>query len=404
MFSSLIHRMILRELLKIFSMALIALTGLLLMATVVQEASRNGLSPGQILLVIPLLIPSTLPYTLPTTTLFATCVVYGRLAHDNEILAIKAAGINILRVVWPGVLLGIIISVITIGLYYRLIPRTHYLLRAWLVDDLEEFMYTKLKHEGQLTLPKVNYEIYVKRVQGRKLLDAQFMRRDASGRRFDVIARAREAELHVDLAKRQIIVHMKNCEIVNTDDSPENGGVSGHVDEKDWPIEIPEELLKPIKNRPCDMTWQEMRTKSGELEGLIQSVRLEIAAHKSGLALNNAPPNWAQHVQDKENQKRHLQHMYSEIQAEMHQRPALALGCLCFVLVGCPVGIWFSRSDYLSAFITCFLPIVLIYYPILLCGFNAARFGRVPPGPAIWAADVLMALSCFPIYRKLLKN
>jgi len=88
----------------------------------------------------------------------------------------------------------------------------------------------------------------------------------------------------------------------------------------------------------------------------------------------------------------------------MHQRPALALGCLCFVLVGCPVGIWFSRSDYLSAFITCFLPIVLIYYPILLCGFNAARFGRVPPGPAIWAADVLMALSCFPIYRKLLKN
>ena len=45
------------------------------------------------LTVIPLLIPNTLPYTLPTTTLFATCVIYGRLAHDNEILAVKAAGI-----------------------------------------------------------------------------------------------------------------------------------------------------------------------------------------------------------------------------------------------------------------------------------------------------------------------
>jgi lipopolysaccharide export system permease protein len=403
-FSSLIHRMILRELVKIFSMALIALTGLLLMATVVQEASRNGLSPGQILLIIPLLIPSTLPYTLPTTTLFATCVVYGRLAHDNEILAIKAAGINVLRVIWPGVLLGIIISVLTIGLYYRLIPRTHYLLRAWLVDDLEEFMYGKLKHEGQLVLPKVNYEIYVKRVQGRKLLDAQFMRRDATGRRFDVIARAREAELHVNLNKFQILVNMKNVDIINNEDDSGKEGVSGHMDEKEWPIEIPEEFLHPDKNRPCDMTWQEMRQHSAKLEGQIQKLSLDIAAHKAVLALNNPPPNFAQHVKDSENLKHHLQHMNCEIVAEMHQRPALALGCLCFVLVGCPVGIWFSRSDYLSAFITCFLPIVLIYYPILLCGFNAARFGRIDPAPAIWAANGLMALSCLPIYRKLLKN
>src|SRR5262249_56303567 len=109
-------------------MSLLGITGILLMAGIVAEATQHGLGPAQLLLVIPLLIPSTLPYTLPTTTLFATCVVYGRLAHDNEILAIKAAGINILRVVWPGVLLGIIISVITIGLYYPPIPPTPYLL------------------------------------------------------------------------------------------------------------------------------------------------------------------------------------------------------------------------------------------------------------------------------------
>src|SRR5438874_3835769 len=98
--------MILWELAKVFLMSLIGITGMLLMAGIVAEASQHGLTPMQILAAIPLLVPSTLPYTIPATTLFATCVVYGRLAADNEILAIKAAGINILSVVSPSVLLG----------------------------------------------------------------------------------------------------------------------------------------------------------------------------------------------------------------------------------------------------------------------------------------------------------
>src|SRR5439155_2109578 len=105
------------------------ITGILLMAGIVAEASQQGLGPTQILAAIPLLIPSTLPYTIPATTLFAACVVYGRLAADNEILAIKSAGINILEVVKPGLLLGLVMSASTMGLYYRVIPYTHMLLR-----------------------------------------------------------------------------------------------------------------------------------------------------------------------------------------------------------------------------------------------------------------------------------
>src|SRR5438105_4826455 len=103
--------MILWEIVKVFVMSLISITGILLMAGIVAEASQQGLAPAQILQAIPLLIPSTLPYTIPATTLFATCIVYGRLAADNEILAIKSAGIGIGKVVWPGLLLGITMSV-----------------------------------------------------------------------------------------------------------------------------------------------------------------------------------------------------------------------------------------------------------------------------------------------------
>src|SRR3954464_16047528 len=114
--------MILWELCKVFVMALIAITGILLLAGLIAEASQQGLGPAQILAAIPLLIPSTLPYTIPATTLFAACVVYGRMAADNEVLAIKASGVNVLHVVKPGLILGLVMSVSTLALYYRIIP------------------------------------------------------------------------------------------------------------------------------------------------------------------------------------------------------------------------------------------------------------------------------------------
>ena len=69
-----------------------------------------------------------------------------------------------------------------------------------------------------------------------------------------------------------------------------------------------------------------------------------------------------------------------------------------------PVGIWLSRSDYLSAFITCFLPIVFLYYPLVLCGTNLAKEGRFVPALDIWAADAVMAVIGVVLFWRLLRN
>src|SRR3954463_5094489 len=99
--------MILWELTKVFVMSLTGITGLLLMAGIIAEAQQQGLGPTQILAAIPLLIPSPLPYPTPATTRFAACFVYGRLAADNEVLAIKAAGVNVFTILKPGLVLGL---------------------------------------------------------------------------------------------------------------------------------------------------------------------------------------------------------------------------------------------------------------------------------------------------------
>jgi lipopolysaccharide export system permease protein len=46
-FGSILSRLILSELVKVFLLALTALTGMFLLAGMIQEASQRGLSPGQ---------------------------------------------------------------------------------------------------------------------------------------------------------------------------------------------------------------------------------------------------------------------------------------------------------------------------------------------------------------------
>src|SRR5579885_3573388 len=173
-----LHRMILWELVKVFSLSLIGITCILLMAGIIAEASQQGLGPMQILAIIPLLIPSTLPYTIPATTLFATCVVYGRLAADNEILAIKAAGINLITVVWPGLLLGLVMSTATMTLYYRVIPYTHRLLREMVYSDAEELCYSMLARQKCISHSSIPFSMWVRNVEGHKLIDPLIRRRN----------------------------------------------------------------------------------------------------------------------------------------------------------------------------------------------------------------------------------
>ena len=166
MFWGTIHRMIFAELLKVFFMALVALTSLILLAGVISEAMKNGFGPAQIAAIIPLLLPSLLPYTVPTTTLFTTCIVYGRLSADNEILALKAAGVHIIHVVWPALFLGIVASVVTMIFYLDLIPYTGYLVRNQMFGDVEELLYQMLKKDGYIKHPNISVEIYVRGLRG----------------------------------------------------------------------------------------------------------------------------------------------------------------------------------------------------------------------------------------------
>jgi lipopolysaccharide export system permease protein len=392
-----IHRMIFVELLKIFSIALVAITGLILLAGIISEAMKNGFGPMQILACIPLLLPSTLPYTLPPTMLFAACIVYGRLSADNEILALKAAGVHIIQVIWPALLLGMVLSGVTMYFFLDLIPSTGSMLRNRVFSDVEELLYTMLRTDGFIKHPNINVEIHVKSVQGRTLHEAIFKRRAANGVGFDVIAFAKEAELRVDLAHQLILVDMRQCQVVQGD------GI-GFVESRIWEVEIPNGLTgNGIKTRTLDMTWSELFEYKDKAQKEVEELTRQIELLEVQINLG-ALPNGSDNLHRLNEERKLREEIISTIDAELLMRPALALGCLCFALVGCPIGIWFSKSDYLSAFITCFLPIVIVYYPLMFCMYDLARAGKIEPLFSIFNADALALLAGSVLFSRLARN
>lgn len=395
---TLLQRMVLGQLLRVFILSLVALTGLFVVAGLVAEASQRGLAPSQILLVVPLLIPNTLPYTLPATTLFATCVVYGRLAADNEILAMKTSGARPGKLLTPSLLLGLGAAGVTMLLYLSYIPQTHRILRTEVVGDVEDLLYTLLKRNGCIRHPKVPYTMWVKEVQGRHLIDAVFKGRDEEGG-YNVVARAREAEIRYDKTTNTIKVEMPRCLVIG--ENGRGGGVIGH---KTWDVPLPKDLLSSeYPNRPSDLTWGELGDRRQQVLEEIEHLERDLA--RPPIEEDVLPVEKREELRKyRENSIRARQRDIRCIDAESHQRPALAIGCLCFVLIGAPVGIWFGRADFLSAFVTCFLPTLFVYYPLLLCGTNMVKDGALPPAVGVWAADGVVAAVALTLRLVLLRR
>jgi hypothetical protein len=87
---------------------------------------------------------------------------------------------------------------------------------------LEDIIYEKLKNEGTVILhgPPI-WEIYLKKVEGRKLIDIQIMRRTKEQQNYDFIARAKEGSLKVDLKERQLVVDLRHCCVMGEEDELE---------------------------------------------------------------------------------------------------------------------------------------------------------------------------------------
>lgn len=396
-----LQRYVAKEVMRSFVLAMVALTTILVLFVLVAQASKAGLTPGDMARLIPLIIPSTLPYTAPVAILFAVSVAYGRLAGDNEVIAVKACGLSVMTIIWPVFSISLLLSFGLLYMTQDLIPRANHQLTLTLFGELEENFYKFLRKEREFDRQDWPFLIKVRDVlPDNTLVEPIFKHRvpgpviDNEPKKFDLVVQAKSAKLNFDLEKRIARVHLVDSETQSYNISTAAGDVSRALI-NDQVLEIP--LPDDFKNRlppkqPQEQTSRELVENITRNKHLMKTERAKHAV-AAGMWIASGRINrvdWF-HMRSVSLDYMYWQAETAKAQTERYMRSAQAFGPLVFVMLGAPVGILFARRDFLSAFITCFLPIILLYYPLLLMGVNLGKEEILHPMYAMWLGNVVLA-------------
>jgi lipopolysaccharide export LptBFGC system permease protein LptF len=156
-----LHRYIFREILKVFCLATVALTLMMSLGSILRPVQEYGVGPGQVMHLMFYFLPITLTFVLPMAALFATTLIYGRFANDNELDACKASGISMVSLVYPGFVLAVIVAIANLVLSFYVTPLFVERAEKSFKNDARQILFRNIQRKGYYTLPGDNsYRIY----------------------------------------------------------------------------------------------------------------------------------------------------------------------------------------------------------------------------------------------------
>ncbi|MBY0588984.1 LptF/LptG family permease [bacterium] len=400
--TSLLSRLVFFDLIKITLLTLTGMSGLFVVTQAMVEAGKLGIEPIRIVMMLPYLIPPTLPYTMPVSILFAVTFVYSRMSGNQEIVAMKAGGIHVLRIIQPAILWGIVCSGVGIYLADQMIPTCHRKVTQSILDDLETSILSYLRQTGEICKPDFPYEIFVKEVRDDRLINATFKHRAPNGK-YDFMAQAEEATLDVVPASAtvpaegpSIRLRLLNHHVLSTEGR-------GFFQDQTYPMPVPVHLAK-AELKTESYSSRECQKEAGRYRQTAVYADFDLATSGAWSLLKGDPTPFSSMVTENRSYSVRQVRKSRELDAEVHCRLAQAVAALTFVLVGCPIGILFQKRDFLQTFFVCFLPIVTIYYPALILSQNLVKEGLVVDWISVWSPTVLMILLSIPLYRQVIRH
>lgn len=374
-------RYVLAELLKVFLVTLTALTVMLVAYGLWRQAREQGLGPQQVVRLIPFILPEMLRYTIPATLLFAACAVYGRMSGSNEVVAIKSLGISPMVVLWPCFILAFLLSLFTVLLNDVAITWGQAGIEHVIIEGVEEIVYGMLRTQRSYSNKAIT--ILVKTVEGRRLIQPTFTLAGSIDQPPKVI-NAREAQIRSDGEVLTIAFRHATIEVQ---------GNSSYFDFFEYEIPILEASRKTDDSHiPTRVPMSLIDREVADVQARMSTFERQQAA-QVGLALATGDfetltmKDWAHDGYVIADFRNHLSRLFTE----SPRRLSAGFSCLCFVLVGAPLAVWLRKAEFLTSFILCYIPILLLYYPMLVFGVEQAKSGTLSP-QWVWLGNGVFAL------------
>ena len=86
-----------------------------------------------------------------------------------------------------------------------------------------------------------------------------------------------------------------------------------------------------------------------------------------------------------------------------HRRWANGFSCLAFAIIGVPVALRLRTGNYATTFGACFVPILLLYYPLFMLGLTGAKMSTLPAW-SVWLGNVACVAVGVVLLRSELKK
>lgn len=375
-------RYIILEICKVFLVALTVFTGLIMLFGVVKELITQGLSPLATVSLIPYILPISMQYTLPASLLFAVCSVYGRISADNEVMAIKAAGVPPMRIISPTLIIGFLFSPFAVWMMDLAVSWGRPGMQQVVIRQIEEVAYHTLRSTHSYTSGS-GFSIFVGSVDGHLLINPEITIHGGSDGTSIISARTGELEFMPEQEALRVV--LKDA-ILNVGSSTEC-----HFPTFEHSIPLDQAARKGKANgRPSDIA---MRVIAKETAAQRESIEKDeqLAATRMLMGLSVGRYDWLNSPAIHQAKAQHsvATERLAKLQTEPWRRWASGFSCFCFVWLGIPLSIWYRTADYWYAFGVTFLPLLLIYYPLFMLGLEQAKDGGWPPY-SVWMGNIVL--------------
>ena len=159
MFPKLITRYVTWELMKVFVISSAGFVLLMLLIGLAEEARDRGIGPDIVIQLIPYLVPKALMFAMPATCLFSVCVVFGRMAADNELTAIASMGLPKSVVVMPAILIAFALSLFAVWLNDISYAWSYWGVQRVVNASADKIIYGVLQQEGSFKTDEFSIEV-----------------------------------------------------------------------------------------------------------------------------------------------------------------------------------------------------------------------------------------------------
>jgi len=431
-----------------FLFALTVLTGLLLVNTVArrfESLAGKGLPASVIAEVFILSIPHVVALSLPMAVLVAVLYTFSVLAADNEITALKASGVNLVRLLVPLTVAGTVLAAVMVWFNDRVLPEANHRLANLLVDIGRKSPTLELREQSineiQTGDLRTRYYLQAATIEPatNRLLDvviydlsdpsvgrtiyADSGRMAFNQDRTDLFLTLYDGVVHEVRGRepqsfQRLFYDRQRIRLEGVGNRLEAGLRGDYRSDREMSIGM---LRDEVERRRAEL--EEVRGQARALVG--EAVRRALAgpaAPEGPLAASLGTPAVAAlatqlprsgaaqvndagtgddltrrvgfELQSLRSRYQTLATQINEYGVEYHKKFSIPFACIVFILVGAPISVRYPRGG-VGMVIAVSLTVFTIYYMCLIGGESLGDKGLASPAWAMWAPNVLFLLLAF---------